>query len=147
MQEETKGLMIIATTYEDPGGDKERTKDTRKKARECVLFDLERAGEHKILWQMQFEDRLGREFQVDAGLAAVEVWARAGRTIELMHYRGLSPFQEVNRAIIDEIIRDELRGKGFTKAWQADDYRRMRTAQMADRQPSARMPRQIVARA
>lgn len=139
MEEETKKMLKIALTDANP--------DTRKRARECVLFDLEKAGLHRILWQMQFEDRMGREFQADAGLAAVDVLGREGKAIELRHYRGLSPFQEVNRAIIDEIIRDELRGKGFTKAWQVDDYRRMRRAQMADQQPPARMPRQIVARA
>jgi len=48
---------------------------------------------------------------------------------------------------VDEIIRDELRGKGFTRAWQVEDYRRRRRAEMADTVPPARPNRQIVARA
>ncbi|MDD5096357.1 MAG: hypothetical protein PHY95_02480 [Candidatus ainarchaeum sp.] len=131
MEEETKRLMVIATTDNDP--------DTRKKAGECVVFDLEKAGEFDQLWQMQFDRRLEREVGIAAGLAAADGLARDGKTMKLMHIRRDSPFPEVKLE-----IRLHLEKAGLVDGWKAELFRR-RMKHL--RGPAPQPPRGEIARA
>ncbi len=100
MEEETKKLMLIATTDSDP--------HTKKLAGLCVVFDLEKAGEFDTLWLMQSDRRLEREVGIAAGLAAVDALIRDGKTMKLMFMRGCSPFPEVNVEIRLELEKSGL---------------------------------------
>jgi hypothetical protein len=111
MEAETKRLMIIAATDNDP--------ETKRLAGMCAVFDLEKAGEYDRLWLMQSDKRLEREVGIAAGLAAVDALIMNGKTMKLMFMRGCSPFPEVNVE-----IRLELEKLGLAGGRGVEQFRR-----------------------
>ncbi len=85
---ETRRLLDIARTADEP--------TTKRLAGECVVLDLEKAGQANRLWNMQFDSALEKEVRIEAGIAAVDLLVAARKFMKLVHMRGCSPFHQVN---------------------------------------------------